>query len=280
MDQKKVGLPFLNPLNCLSMLASTSEMTSGHLDLFLHLTPKKQLGKQFKTILTAKIYQILPQAQSRSYLRLATWLLIQRLTSKVPSVTAIAAVWSSSPTLLGDPTWPTLSQVLRIARGAWIWHRINPNIWAWILSISPLRHDWSEMFWWRFAWACRNTQSSHSASQIIRLIFNDVWSKPWPRHPTAELFEADWLSPNAHPPTENENFWCELWLWCLYLCNNRRGMSHFRPTSSPCLALQFSPPRHLFPRFHLAPHLLPRFSSIKVHQGHQQWKRNLWTIAM
>ena len=99
----KRGLPFLNPLNCLSMLASTSEMTSGHLDLFLHLTPKKQLGKQFKAILTTKIYQDLPQAQSRSYLRLATWLLIQRLTSKVPSVTAIAAVWSSSPTLLGDP---------------------------------------------------------------------------------------------------------------------------------------------------------------------------------
>ena len=37
------------------------------------------------------------------HLPLATGPLIERLTSKVPSVTAIAAVWSSSPTLFGDP---------------------------------------------------------------------------------------------------------------------------------------------------------------------------------
>ena len=55
---------------------------------------------------------------------------------------------------------------------------------------------------------------------------------------------------------KTQNFWCELWFWYLYLCDNKPK------------GLQFPPPRHLFPRFHLARHLLPRdFSSIQNASG-------------
>ena len=55
---------------------------------------------------------------------------------------------------------------------------------------------------------------------------------------------------------KTQNFWCELWFWYLYLCDNKPK------------GLQLPPPRHLFPRFHLARHLLPRdFSSIQNASG-------------
>ena len=55
-------------------------------------------------VLTLPMNAIKKRTLHMSYhLPLAARPLIERLTSKVPSVTAIAAVWSSSPTLFGDP---------------------------------------------------------------------------------------------------------------------------------------------------------------------------------
>ena len=56
----KRGLPFLHPLNCLSMVASNSEMTSSYLDLLLRLTPKKQLGIVWEAVQHYFDYQDLP----------------------------------------------------------------------------------------------------------------------------------------------------------------------------------------------------------------------------
>ena len=158
-------------------------------------------GKQFIIILTTKIYQVHPSTNfpnqrnqeaytctcpTTSHLQQDRWLSVWPLKCllSLPSQQSDRHLPLSSATppdrhcpkclkLLGEHESETES---------------IPTQWAWILCISPLGHEWNEMSWWRFAWVWRNAQSSQSASQIIRIIFNDVWSKPRPGHPTAELF--------------------------------------------------------------------------------------------